>query len=104
MMSAHRPAPETPPLRLIEPPRAFWIAQGMARRAGVALAGAVRQGSLTRRELSAMVAQCQTCAFAEACQSLLADPRMADPPAFCAIGPAILVLGGGRHRPPTPRT
>lgn len=79
---------------LIEPERAFGLALGMARVAGVALARAAGNGGVSRRDLAGMVACCQACAHAAACQRFLARPGAAAPPEFCAIGPRLLALAG----------
>lgn len=84
--------PETGPSGLIEAERAFWLAQGMARVAGLRLARAAGAGLLSRRALADMVGRCQTCAFATECQHWLAVPRTGAPPDFCAIRPDILAL------------
>lgn len=88
---------------LIEPERAFGLALGMARVAGVALARAAGSGGVSRRELAGMVACCQACACAAECQRFLAQPGAAVPPGFCAIGPRLLALAGRAPGPTAAR-
>ncbi len=66
-----------------EAPRAYWMAQGMARAAGVPLARAVVDGLLRRDELARIVTRCQTCERAADCTAWLSVARCAPPPAFC---------------------
>lgn len=68
----------------VEAPVAYGLAQGMARAAGVALARAVVEGWITRRDLAEIVTRCQTCASADACTRWLATLRAELPPEFCA--------------------
>lgn len=51
----------------VEAPRAWWRVNGMARKVGVSLPGAVTDGFLTRRELITLVERCQCCADAAPC-------------------------------------
>lgn len=79
---------------LVEAPRAYWMAQGMARVSGVHLARAVVEGWLTRNDLAQIVGRCQTCERAADCQTWLAEPHHDCPPAFCAIAGDISALAG----------
>ena len=66
-------------------PCAFWVAQGMAQRAGVGLARAVIDGWLPRSELDGIVARCAQCGQDIACRPWRDEPGRALPPGFCAI-------------------
>ncbi|MFN3938230.1 MAG: DUF6455 family protein [Gemmobacter sp.] len=68
-----------------EAPRAWWLAQGMARSAGVKLAHAVVEGWITRRELASMMDRCERCPRTEDCLAWLAQPRHEPPPEFCGL-------------------
>lgn len=82
---------------LVEAPRAFWLAHGMARTRGVHLAQAVVHGWLTRSELRRMVGNCQTCPSVDACEQWLGKPgKAAGLPEFCTIAPEIAALSGGQ--------
>lgn len=68
-------------------PRAYWMAHGMARTAGVPLARAVVEGSLSRQDLAQIVDRCHCCPRTDDCTHWLASPRAENPPQFCAIKP-----------------
>ena len=73
-------------------PRAYWMAQGMARATGLHLARAVVEGWLTRRDLAAIVARCHTCAQEVSCTKWIASLHEEAAPAFCAIKPELDAL------------
>lgn len=74
----------------VEAPRAWWMAHGMARVAGVNLPRAVLDGFVERRELARMVNRCQGCIQTEACQVWLgAGARNRPLPQWCANKDAI---------------
>lgn len=79
---------------LVEAPRAYWMAQGMARTAGVHLARAVVDGWMTRQDLAQIVGRCQTCTRGKDCEMWLSQARNAPPPAFCAIRADIAAIAG----------
>lgn len=79
----------------VEAPRAWWMAQGMARASGVQLARAVVEGWLTRGELAQLVGSCESCGKTCDCREWLAEPHAA-PPDFCRIGPDIAALAPGQ--------
>jgi hypothetical protein len=51
----------------------FWITRGMARRLGINLNEALRDGVLTRADLAEMVARCRTCSGAQGCVAYLSE-------------------------------
>ncbi|WP_372893738.1 DUF6455 family protein [Rhodosalinus sp.] len=66
---------------------AFWIARSVARTLGLDLTAALADGRLTRSGYAALVARCETCPVAGACQRWLAQPAVPDtarPVAGCA--------------------
>ena len=72
-----------------EAPRAYWMARGMARAAGVPLARGVVEGWISRGELARMVTRCQTCPTVGACTRWLStSEHPIEPdgptPSFCA--------------------
>ncbi len=76
-----------------EAPHPWARAQRMAQANGLNLAGAVVEGWLTRRELGAIVACCQTCRADADCGDWLDDATpISRAPAFCANGAAIASL------------
>ena len=77
---------------LVEAPRAYWMAQGMARTAGVHLARAVVEGWMTRQDLAQLVGRCQCCGSSADCEAWLSQARSGPPPAFCAIGTEIAAI------------
>lgn len=81
----------------IEAPKAWWMAQGMARTSGVPLPKAALEGWLTHEDLAQIVLRCQSCTHCTECQSWLAQPGNTTPPDFCVIGPDISALA--RHAP-----
>jgi hypothetical protein len=68
----------------VEAPRAWGLAQGMARATGVVLARAVVEGWISRRELAQMVSRCQVCGKSEDCLQWLSTLRSEPVPEFCA--------------------
>jgi hypothetical protein len=77
----------------VEAPRAFGLLRGMGRATGVELIGAVTEGWVSRRELADLVAVCEGCTGAEACQAWLATHIRAEaPPRFCGNGAALRAL------------
>lgn len=82
-----------------EAPRAFFMARGMARAAGVPLTRGVVEGWITRRDLARIVTRCQTCTKVGDCALWLrrapeVPVATAPPPAFCANKPELDALAG----------
>ncbi|REC54039.1 hypothetical protein DRV84_14370 [Rhodosalinus sediminis] len=66
---------------------AFWIARSVARKLGLDLTAALADGRLTASGYAQLVARCEACPVAGACQRWLADPALpagAQPVAGCA--------------------
>jgi uncharacterized membrane-anchored protein len=93
MMWPSREQTEAAMIGFVEAPRAWWLANGMARAVGVNLPRAVFDGVVKRSELAAMVGRCQSCGKSDACMGWLSkavpDPH---PPAWCCIGEEIEAL------------
>lgn len=72
----------------------FWLTHGLARRLGLRLTGAIREGLLTRGDLAEMVERCGACGDPKHCLEFLAErPGGPDiPPASCANAGALLEL------------
>lgn len=68
-----------------EAPLAWARTDGMARRAGVDLTGAVFDGWLKRTELASLIAGCQTCLTPGECETIRQGATARDLPGFCAI-------------------
>lgn len=62
-------------------PRAWALTRRMVQAAGVDLPAAVREGWLTRADLTAMVARCQACAAGTDCTAWV--PKRRAVAAFC---------------------
>ncbi len=73
-------------------PRAYWMAQGMARATGMHLARAVVEGWLTRGDLATIVARCERCAQGVSCTNWISRIREEAAPDFCAIKPELDAL------------
>ncbi|WP_343081131.1 DUF6455 family protein [Ostreiculturibacter nitratireducens] len=64
----------------------FWLTHGLARRLGLRLSGALREGVLTRNDLAEMVERCGSCDSQRCCLDYLSERPGAPkaPPGECA--------------------
>jgi hypothetical protein len=84
----------------VEAPVTWCLVRGMARRAGLDVPRAVVEGWLTRAELAALIARCQTAGCSKGCMDVLAKPTglaTHAPPSFCAIGAELEALAPERN-------
>ncbi|MER5173579.1 DUF6455 family protein [Thioclava sp. GXIMD2076] len=72
----------------------FWMLWGMARRAGVDLAGLLRSGRLGHARFEEMLAVCRRCRHACDCLGELSylPAGQERPPAFCGNGHVLIFL------------
>jgi hypothetical protein len=51
----------------------FWVTRGMARRLGINLSDAMREGVLTREDFADMVTRCRACPGTQGCMAFLSE-------------------------------
>lgn len=63
----------------------FWIMRGMARRLGINLNDALRDGVVSRADLAEMVVRCRSCTGAQGCLAFLSEQpnRAGTAPDWC---------------------
>ncbi|SIS68354.1 DUF6455 family protein [Phaeovulum vinaykumarii] len=70
----------------------YWIARGMARRMGVNLTEALRDGVISRDDLAAMVGHCRECPRMRQCIGFLSETQGEVQPAGCRNAPLLRAL------------
>lgn len=61
----------------------YWLAQRMAKRAGVDLAQAYQAGQLDQQDWADIVETCRHCTWVDGCQRMLGEATDGEPPKTC---------------------
>lgn len=90
----------------VDPTRAFWHTQGIARALGVNFSEAMRLGRIDTDRFARLVATCCLCPESGACLTWLGThgAGAASAPGFCPNAGQIEALAPGRRRPGGPGT